>query len=400
MVAWLLVGVLTLGLAIMLWRWRLAHNERAALRIELADIRANLRRARNQQDARSQTPTWIDSAFDALILVDDQRRILTLNQSARDLFGPTSHPHEETLIALTRNHEIDALAEAALSGSEDLDKQFTIDDRSVRVRAQTGQAATGAWVALALQDVSELQRLSRARRDMVANISHELRTPITSIRLLVDTLMGGGLHDETQGPKLLDNIAAETSTLGQMSQELLDLSMIESGQALVRLVPKPVDVLIEQSINHLSQQAKRKNQTVTYEPCEIMVLADPEMIARVLTNLLHNAIKFAQEGGDIHVECETDQTEEAWLRISVTDDGPGIPFADRERVFERFFRSSRARSGAGTGLGLAIAKHIVEAHGGQIWVAERDIGERGAQLVFTLPLAEGEVASGDQHENA
>jgi two-component system phosphate regulon sensor histidine kinase PhoR len=326
-------------------------------------------------------------------MVDSQRQVLTVNQTARDLFAPSGDPLEQTLIALTRHHEIDALAEDALSGSEDLDRQITIDNRPFRIRAQTAVESPHAphdWVAIALRDVSELQRLSRARREMVANISHELRTPITSIRLLVDTLVDGALTHTTQGPQLLDKIAAETSTLQQMAEELLDLSMIESGQAIVKLVPRPVSELLNEATNRLSEQARRKKQTLAHEGCaNLTVLADSEMAIRVLTNLLHNAIKFAPEGGHIGVACERDAE---WVRISVTDDGPGIAFADRDRVFERFYRGDRARGGAGTGLGLAIAKHIVEAHGGRIWVAEREIGEPGTQLIFTLPRANSEAA--------
>jgi two-component system phosphate regulon sensor histidine kinase PhoR len=166
--------------------------------------------------------------------------------------------------------------------------------------------------------------------------------------------------------------------------------MIESGEAIMRLVPVSADDLVREAIGHMSEQARRKEQELVHVPCQgVKVLADFEMALRVLTNLLHNAIKFAPQDGRVRVACEV---AGEWARLSVTDNGPGIPFGDHERVFERFYRADRARGGAGTGLGLAIAKHIVEAHGGQIWVAERDVGQPGAQLVFTLPLADKEGA--------
>jgi two-component system phosphate regulon sensor histidine kinase PhoR len=390
MLAWWLSGGLAVGLLVALFHLRMVQRDRAAVQAELAQARAAQREANNQQIGLFGTQFLIEAALDAVIFVDSKQQVVALNQAARELFAGRGDPHGQTLIALTRNHEIDDQVKAALSGGDDLDRQITIDDRPFRARALAAPGASAEWAAVTLRDVSELLRLSRARRDMVANISHELRNPITSIRLLVETLMGGALTHKKRGPKLLDKIAAETSILQQMAQELLDLSMIESGEAIMRLVPVSADDLLREAVDHMSEQAGRKEQELVQVPCQgVMVLADSEMVLRVLTNLLHNAIKFAPEGGHVGVACEV--TGE-WARVSVTDDGPGIPFADHERVFERFYRADRARGGAGTGLGLAIAKHIVEAHGGQIWVAERDIGQPGAQLVFTLPLADKETA--------
>jgi two-component system phosphate regulon sensor histidine kinase PhoR len=243
----------------------------------------------------------------------------------------------------------------------------------------------GPYAALVLEDVSELRRLERARRDMVANISHELRTPITSIRLLSDTLLRGALRDRERATGLLEKITSETDTLQQMAQELLDLSMIESGMTLVRLVPVELSELIAAAVDHLSEQAHRKGLSIEGQsPPHLQVLADPEQIGRVLTNLLHNAIKFTPEGGIVEISVELDQE---WATVAVTDTGPGIPEHERERVFERFYRGDQARTGPGTGLGLAIAKHIVEAHGGRIW-AEESPTPPGARLCFTLPTAE------------
>lgn len=386
---WWVVG--GLAFAFLAWQWWRIHKERFRLRAALERARDRARQAQPQETPPPDTSLLHNAAFDALILVDNQRQIVAINQAARDLFEPSGDPIGETLIALTRHHEIDALAHDALSGSDDLDRQIAIDGQPFRVRALLPEQSPPDRVAIALHDVSELQRLSRARREMVANISHELRTPISSIRLLVDTLADGAMNDAAQGPQLLDKIAAETGTLQQMAQELLDLSMIESGQALVRLVPRSPADLLDEAISRLTEQARRKGLSLTREGCDgLSVLADPEMAIRVLTNLLHNAIKFAPQGGHVTVACEPDGE---WVRISVSDDGPGIPFANRERVFERFYRGDRARGGPGTGLGLAIAKHIVEAHGGRIWVAEREIGQTGAQLVFTLPRLDAESTS-------
>ena len=397
---WWLAAALGLALAVSLWRWQLAHRECAALRSESARTRLALRECQTDLAHTPNAQSLIDATSEALVLVGgDPCQVIALNQAARDLFAPEGNPVGQSLIALTRHHEIDALAQAAQQGSDYLDRQIIIGNRPFRARAlPVSYGPTNGegihYVALALQDVSELRRLTRARRDMVANVSHELRTPITSIRLLVDTLQGGALRDMEHASQLLEQIAAKTDTLQQMAQELLDLSMIESGRAILRLVPTPVAELVTEAVTRMSEQADRKGQVIAQKGCEKLVaLADPEMASRVLTNLLHNAIKFAPEGGHIEIAC---QAEGEWARISVTDDGPGISFTERERVFERFHRGDRARGGSGTGLGLAIAKHIVEGHSGRIWVAEREVGQRGAQLIFTLPLTNGETSSTDK----
>jgi two-component system phosphate regulon sensor histidine kinase PhoR len=236
-----------------------------------------------------------------------------------------------------------------------------------------------------MEDISELQRLGRARRDMVANVSHELRTPITSIRLLTDTLRRDFMDGSERGEELAGKINAEIEALEQMAQELLDLSMIESGRAEIRLIPVELGEIIRTAVSRFSEQAERKSLTIEAQaPPQLAVLADPDQVGRVLNNLLHNAIKFTPTGGivDISVTLQDD-----WVQLSVTDTGPGIPEEEHARVFERFYQADRARRGGGTGLGLAIAKHIVVAHGGEIW-AEAPPDQVGARLCFTLPTAD------------
>jgi two-component system phosphate regulon sensor histidine kinase PhoR len=378
----IVVLAIALGLcALRLWatRKRLQSTARdnQLLRAELLAAQDALRRSEPMHGLS-------EVAFDALILVDEHRQVVSLNQPARQLFD-SGGGVGESLIALTRSHEVDELARGALADVEGLDRQIVLGERPYRVRALRIGADPTAYVALALQDITELQRLGRARRDMVANITHELRTPITSIRLLVDTLARGALRDKQQAPALLDKIAAETDVLHQMSQELLDLSMIESGQALFRMIPCSLAELVGQALDHLNEQAERRELSVEIKvDPDIRVLADPDHVQRVLRNLLHNAIKFTPRGGRVRVTAE--QNGE-WVTVGVLDTGPGIPPEERERVFERFYRGDLARGSPGTGLGLAIAKHIVEAHGGRIWVADPP-ESGGAHLRFTLPTAD------------
>jgi len=232
--------------------------------------------------------------------------------------------------------------------------------------------------------VTELQRLGRARRDLIANISHELRTPLANIDLAAQTLRNGGARDHSLTRKMLDQIGVQVQALSQLSQEMMDLAQIESGQTYLRLVPVEVEPLIRRSVVNLLPQAAMKGQHVSLVgPSGLMALADEQQIARVIGNLVHNAIKFTPEGGIISIYAEAAGDED--VQFSVSDSGPGIPEDEQARVFERFYKQDRARSKGGTGLGLAIARHIVEGHGGRIWV--ESVASQGAKFCFTLPRA-------------
>lgn len=326
-----------------------------------------------------------EAAYNVLFLVDERRSILYVNAAGRDLFGlEEKDGRYGSLISITHNHEIEDIVIHALEEGDDLVWQITLRACVYRVRTLLIDRPAGKYVAVALEDVSELQRLGRARRDMVANISHELRTPITSIRLLVDTLLRGTLDDPEACRVAVHKIAAETDHLRQMAQELLDLAMIESGRAEVILVPVTVGEIVAGAVGHLAEHAQRKRLTIQQDiPGDLVALADPEQITRVLSNLLHNAIKFTPSRGTITLSAVADGSE---IKIAVMDTGPGISPEERQRIFERFYRGDRARRGEGTGLGLAIAKHIVNAHGGAIW-AEESPHPPGARICFTIPAA-------------
>ncbi len=359
------------------------RRERARLARELAAAGQEGARLKEEQEALAA------AALEALILVDDERRVRYAGPAARELFGDTPDPAGRSLIEFTRSVELDRLATEAMAGygasaspagapdgaSPGLDRQILLRDRPFRARA----AAFAGGAALALSDVSELQRLGRARRDFVANISHELRTPLTSICLLLESLPG----DSGQASGALEKIAVEVEALQQLAQELLDLAQIESGRALVRLVPVPVSELVSAPVERLRPQAERKGQQVEVDvSAELVALADEEQVRRAIGNLLHNAIKFTPQGGRVRLRAQAAGDD---VLVEVSDSGPGIPPEDLPRVFERFFRGDRARAGGGTGLGLAIARHVVEAHGGRIWAESEGRPGKGAVFRFTLP---------------
>lgn len=323
--------------------------------------------------------------LEPLLILTPDRSVQCLNPAASALFGSLAKDGQ-TLIVITRSAELDELAVHALAGGEDCDRQITLNGEPYRARAVLiGEPGQTQGVVLALRNLGELQRLGRARRDFVANISHELRTPITSIRLLADTLRGPAAENVEMRGELLEKISIETETLEQLARELLDLAQIESGQVMVRMIPVSVAELATHAVQRLEAQAARKQLALTLDlPTDVRVLADTDQIDRVLGNLLHNAIKFTPEAGQVWVRASQSDAD---VTIEIADSGPGIPAQDLPRVFERFFRGDRSRKSGGTGLGLAIAKHVVEAHGGRIWVESEGRAGKGATFRFTLPAA-------------
>lgn len=352
------------------------------------DVEDSVARQQEQNTADSQVLTaLLNTAYDALLAIDDHCQVIALNQSARELFGPEAVVGR-SLVEVTGSPELEMMVMDSLHNREQsLEEQLAIDRRIYRVRANVSYQSEKALICLALQDISELVRLNRARRDMVANISHELRTPIANIRLIIDSLF----HDQEkpkrkQSINSLRAIARETDSLLWMAEELLDLSMIESGQAIMRMVPVPVYEVVEEAIERIYDQSAVKELEVVHDvPESLLAICDRDKVRRVLTNLIHNAVKWSPPGETITIHAVSNSEE---VRISVYDNGPGVPDDQTERIFERFYQVDSSRSvSEGTGLGLAICKHIVEAHGGRIWAEGNSTG-RGGRFHFTLPKAD------------
>ncbi len=331
-----------------------------------------------------------DNASDRLILVDDALQVLYINQSASDLFnqGGQKLVASPTLIAATYRHELEDVVRRAFADRATVLSQIALGGGTYAIVAEHLVVAGEPLVLLMFRDVSEVQKLGRARREMVANISHELRTPLTSIRLLVDTIRRSKDADPDL-LRLIDRIAAETDTLHQLADELLDLSMIEAGRAEFLFTNGLLAPLADRVGDHLREQADRKDITLINRiPPDLAALFDATQVERVVRNLVHNAIKFSPAGGAITFEAMT--IDDSQVLVSLMDEGPGIPDSEKERVFERFYRGDRSRNTPGTGLGLSIAKHIIQAHGGAIWV-EDGPHLRGARFCFTLPRSEDGV---------
>lgn len=250
------------------------------------------------------------------------------------------------------------------------------------------------YFVLAIEDLTELRRLERVRRDFIANISHELRTPLASIRLLAETLEDAIDTDRDKAQMFLEKIENEVHHLNGLVNELLELSRIESGLVPMVIEPVQAEQLVREVMARMLPQAQRHRVTLHTEVDEgnILVVADSKQIARVLVNLVHNAIKFTPSGGKVTIGT-AEQAGGQTQRFYVSDTGVGIRPEELPRVFERFYKADRARAktdfigpgGGGSGLGLAIARHVVEAHGGRI-TAESRVGH-GSTFTFTLPVA-------------
>ena len=245
------------------------------------------------------------------------------------------------------------------------------------------------------RDITALRRLEKVRKDFVANVSHELRTPLTSIKGYVEALLDGAKNDPETAARFLDIILKQSDRLNLILDDLLKLSQIESGQMLFKREPVPLNTVVDRTLALIKPLADKKGHTVTVSlaPDLPPVLGDEEQLVQVMTNLVDNAVKYTQANGIIQIAARPLGTtapgvpDQAMLEVTVTDTGLGIPEADRPRVFERFYRVDKARSRelGGTGLGLAIVKHIVEGHGGQVWVEGNE--PVGSRFVVRLPAA-------------
>ena len=334
-------------------------------------------------------------SFDAVMALDEDKRILVCKEPL-DNFCAADDCVGAPLAKLIDSPDLHNLVEMTLRENEDLEEHFIVDQRHYRARAIVSPIGDRRIVSLAIQDITELLSLNRSRRDLVANISHELRTPITRIRLIIDSLFLDADRPKRKASiQSLKEIAMETDALLLLSQELLDLSMIESGQQILRMLPVPLNEIIADASERFAGQAEMKELTIAcHAPDGLAVLCDADQLKRALGNLIHNAIKWSPPQDAVTITAAERGDE---VVVSVFDNGPGVSDELRERIFERFYQADASRSGdEGTGLGLAICKHIIEAHGGKIWAEGKSQGKGGR---FILTLLKADVESVDHRDS-
>ncbi|HEY6012690.1 MAG TPA: ATP-binding protein, partial [Candidatus Limnocylindrales bacterium] len=325
-----------------------------------------------------------------LITIDRDLRIVAANAAAHGFLDrQPGSLMGRTVIEAFLDAQVESIARTVLEQGSAVGEMGRPDPaaRRLLIRARRS-AAGGAW--LVLEDVSELRRLQQIRAEFIDNLSHELRTPLTTVSLLAETLTR---EAEAAGDviplKMRDRIGkieVETGHLVQMVSELLDLSRIESGGSIGAVDRLDLGQIASDSIERLRLFADRQGVTLRVErhPPLPSVQGDEERIGQVFVNLLHNAVKFSPDGGEVTVSV---RAEAGRIVTSIADHGVGIPRAAQARIFERFYKVDRARvrgETGGTGLGLAIARHIVEQHGGTIWVESTE--GVGSTFSFALPI--------------
>jgi two-component system phosphate regulon sensor histidine kinase PhoR len=324
---------------------------------------------------------------DGVMILDQMGDVRLVNPAAARLLRTSSaRALRRSFVQVTRDHRIaEVWARCRESGAEQSATVELANDQFVRVIVTPLLKRSRRGYLVLLQDLTQLRRLQTVRQDFVSNVSHELRTPLASLHALVETLRDGAIDDPPAAARFLDRMEVEVDALTQMVEELLELSRIESGQAPLILGPLALSDVILPAVERLHPQAERAHVTFNVQIDDDLppVLADRQRMQQVVTNLLHNAIKFSPGGGDVAIRAEAALP---YVEVTVSDAGIGIPRDELTRVFERFYKTDRSRAFGGTGLGLAIAKHIVQAHGGEIW-ADSVEGE-WSEFHFTLLVAE------------
>ncbi|MBP6786301.1 MAG: HAMP domain-containing protein [Candidatus Promineofilum sp.] len=343
----------------------------------------------------------ISHMADGVIITDGAGVVLLINPAAGRLLHTTEAAAlGRTFAAVVRHH---ALIELWRRGRREQTEQVEAVELSPKLFLQavlTPFPREGVAGFLVLfQDLTQVRRLQVMRRDFISNLSHELRSPLASLRAVVETLQDGAVNDPPAAERFLQQAGSEIHTLTRMVEELTQLSQIESGQIRLRLAPATVAELVEGPVERLRAQAEAGRLALAVElpPDLPSVLVDAERVRQVVTNLVHNAVKFTPRGGRVLVTAAVaqegvDGRPAREVIVEVADTGLGIPKIDLPRVFERFYKSDRARTraGSGTGLGLAIARHIVETHGGRIWVKSKE--GKGSSFFFSLPVEDEEGA--------
>ncbi len=332
---------------------------------------------------------------EGVIAIDPRRRLLFANGSADRMFGLGPQAVGRLVLELIRSPQFQEAVDATLTTRDAFRGEITLPSRenparsAPRVLAIQGAilpGATPAGAVLVFHDVTDLRRLERMRQDFVANVSHELKTPLAAIKAYTETLLDSALHDEEVNVRFLHRIEEQAERLNQLILDLLRLARLESGQEVFHHEPLEVADLLETCVETYRDRAEANGLTLTWEPGPIdpmvRVVADEEAFHQVFDNLIDNAIKYTPTGGWVRVQGAI---EGEMVEICVVDSGIGIPRDDLPRVFERFYRVDKARSRelGGTGLGLSIVKHVVGSIGGQVTVESR-IGE-GTRFRVKLP---------------
>ena len=382
-------GLLAAGLAVLAWR---QHRARAALTRRYDQLRAENqaltgRLEQLQADASAQRAALIENMGEGVLLLDRDGRVELFNRAFAQMFQARDDLHARPVLEAFRSHELDEVVRRTRETGQVLGAELELrgpEPRSLQINTALYGAGAARGMILVFHDLTRLRRLENLRKEFVANVSHELRTPLSLIKGYAETLRDHPPREPEQARRFLRIIVRHADRLTYLIEDLLTLSSLESGTALLNPTTVALRGLVARAFEDLAARATKRGATLVNETSEdLEAYADPDRVLQVLFNLVDNAIKYGRPQGCVVVggRVTPDDRVEMWVR----DDGPGLPREALGRIFERFYRvdRNRSREQGGTGLGLAIVKHIVQSHGGEVRV-ESEPGQ-GATFYFTLP---------------
>jgi len=361
-----------------------------ALGISLNRTAARLERTiRTLTEERNLSSAILGSMVEGVAVVNGSERLVFANPGFAEILGldvpPTSG---SALVEVVRQTELVEAVRKVLRGEPRVQSEIVTGTLrqhyfAITVAAVLAGETTGAVVVL--HDITELRKLERVRRDFVANVSHELRTPLTAIQGFAETLLAGAIDDPQNRTRFLEIILEHSRRLARLTEDLLMLSKMDAERLELEIRRLSVSQLIESCLETAQRRATEKDLRISVNMPQRLpdIAGDRRRLAEVLQNLLDNAIQYTLPGGQIMVSAETGEDE---VIVTVSDTGICIPKADQPRIFERFYRVdvARSREAGGTGLGLAIAKHLVDVHGGRLWV-DSEVSQ-GSQFHFSVPV--------------
>ncbi len=340
----------------------------------------------NLRAERGKMAAVLANMTDGVIIADAHGRVALINPAAIEMFQTNLETAlGASLAEISRSHQVvDVWRGCQQTRQQNMIAIEMIPRRLyLQVIATPMDEALPGMTLLVFQDLTHVRKLETVRQDFVSNVSHELRTPLASLKALTETLQESALEDPPAARRFLGRMEVEIDNLTQMVQELLELSRIESGRVPLRRRAARPHEFTSSAVERMAVQAERTGLRLHMEcPTDLpLVRADADRLEHVLVNLIHNAIKFTPPGGEV---CISAKQQGDQVVFSVQDTGVGISDEALPRIFERFYKIDRSRSGSGTGLGLSIARHIVEAHGGKIWAESQE--NQGSTFFFTLPI--------------
>lgn len=340
------------------------------------------------EDANNRIHAILNSMVEGVIAVDKDTRLLWLNPTAGNIFNISQNSVQgKIFLEVFPNNDIAEIIALVLKNGEFVSKELSLIwpvRKIFQVNASPiFESRVTSGCLLVIHDITEMRRLETMRRDFVANVSHELKTPLTSIKGFVETLLEGAIDDKENSLNFLRIINDHADRLDNLINDLLDLSHIESKETALKKEKFNLASLVNEVVLGFKSQAKKKGIEIKSAlPQELEIIADKSKLEQVFTNLINNAINYNKEKGFVRVYSEALADK---IKIIVEDSGSGIPARDIPRIFERFYRVDKARSRelGGTGLGLSIVKHIIELHGGKVGVESTE--GLGSRFWFILP---------------